>query len=272
LFWINAISLAAAALLSLACLLYLSFAVAMANFSVKSTYAALTAPRVDIRSSVASHRVQLLATTGSSINRDDPVARLDGTLIDVQIETLRTSNGKWNTTSAPDELPAPEPPLRPIKASDESLPSTMPSSGGDAARSELAVLELRKSLLEMRSPCRCLVLWTAADGQAVNAGGLIAILARVGANDLRVDAFIPVEMASTVVKGQFAYIRDPESGRVWSARVNRVRLGDDAGPRAGMPAVELARSTLAAVELTLKDIPEPEFLGKPLEVMFRKWW
>jgi hypothetical protein len=117
-----------------------------------------------------------------------------------------------------------------------------------------------------------LVLWTAADGQSVIPGGLIAILARVGANDLRVDAFIPIETASTVVKGQFAYVRDPESGRGWSANVNRVRLGDDTGPRAGMPAVELARSTLAAVELTLTDSPGPEFLGKPLEVMFRKWW
>ncbi|TFH85897.1 HlyD family efflux transporter periplasmic adaptor subunit [Billgrantia azerbaijanica] len=266
-----------------------SAATAYRNFMlIEPSFAAVTAPRIDIRAPgpgiLAAHELQ----AGDRVERDQALTRvvdseLESDLILANaaqrynnrlIENLQEhlASGSREVSLANSAQPASGDTLTFESVSPEIARARIDQfeTARDYESSRVTALEARQASNEIYSPCDCLVAWalSSSDGTYINEGERIMTLIRTGEDDVMVEALVHMDDIGRIEPDQQAYIALPNASEPIRARVRNVALDVERQPRAGFPRWVRQQQNVASVLLVPeKDLPA-DSVGQPVDVRF----
>ncbi len=264
-------------------------ATAYRNFMmIEPSFAAVTAPRIDIRAPgpgiLAAHdlqagdrveRDQLLTNVeNSDLESDlilaDAAQRYNNRLIENLQEHL--DGGGQEVSLANSAQPASGDTLTFESVSPEVARARIEQfeTARDYESSRITALEARKANNDIYSPCDCLVAWalSSADGTYINESERIMTLIRTGKDDVLVEALVHMGDIDRIEPNQLAYIALPNATEPIRARVRNVALDVERQPRAGFPSWVRQQQNVASVLLVPeRDLPA-ESVGQPVDVRF----
>lgn len=264
-------------------------ATAYRNFMmIEPSFAAVTAPRIDIRAPgpgiLAAHdlqagdrveRDQLLTNVeNSDLESDlilaDAAQRYNNRLIENLQEHLDA--GGQEVSLANSAQPASGDTLTFESVSPEIARARIEQfeTARDYESSRITALEARKANNDIYSPCDCLVAWalSSADGTYINESERIMTLIRTGEDDILVEALVHMSDIDRIEPNQLAYIALPNASEPIRARVRNVALDVERQPRAGFPSWVRQQQNVASVLLVPeRDLPA-ESVGQPVDVRF----
>jgi mannuronan synthase len=264
-------------------------ATAYRNFMmIEPSFAAVTAPRIDIRAPGAgilgAHELQ----AGDRVERDARLTRvensdLESDLIladaaqrynDRLIENLREhlEAGGAEVSLANSAQPASGDTLSFESVSPEIAEARIEQfeTARDYESSRITALQARQASNDIYSPCNCLVAWalSSADGTYINEGERIMTLIRTGEDDVLVEALVHMNDIARIEPNQAAYISLPDASGPIRARVRNVALDVERQPRAGFPSWVRQQQNVASVLLVPeRDLPA-QSVGQPVDVRF----
>ncbi|ALM54717.1 pilus assembly protein PilZ [Halomonas huangheensis] len=265
-------------------------ATAYRNFMlIEPSFAAVTAPRIDIRAPspgiLMAHDLQ----AGDSVGRDERLTNVK----DVDLESdliLAEAAQRYNTQLISNLQES----IDNANGQDVSLANSAEPANGeslsfenvspDVARarieqfetardfqsSRLTALQARQSQNEIYSPCDCLVAWalSSSDGTYINESEKIMTLIRPGEDEVMVEALVHMDDIARIEPDQLAYISLPNTAGPISARVRSVALDIERQPRAGFPSWVRQQQNVASVLLVPEDPIPVESVGTPVDVRF----
>ncbi|MEZ5838470.1 MAG: PilZ domain-containing protein [Geminicoccaceae bacterium] len=255
----------------------------------ESRFAALTAPRIDIRAPSEGRLAAHDLTAGTMVQPDQRLSEvIDATLqADVALaaaeyrrmgmtvaaastdgagpvdRVIASPRGAGGVSLA--QLRAPEP---------VELASTVPTASHadlEVSRIRLAALEHRQQANRLFSPCDCEVTWAVPGGEWVEKGEQIFTLIRTEPSMMSVVALVHMSDVASIEPHDEAYLQLPQTGEMVEARVLSVRLDPDRGPRSGFPAWVAQDQSLASVELVPSKPLPAGLVGVPMKVYFTSW-
>ncbi|MDN3520250.1 PilZ domain-containing protein [Halomonas ramblicola] len=274
---------------ALAVLALVVAATAYRNFMlIEPSFAAVTAPRIDIRAPgpgiLAAHDLQ----AGDRVARDQLLTRvensdLESDLIlaeaaqrfnDRLIQNLQEhlDGGSQEVSLANSAQPESGDTLTFESVSPEIAQARIEQfeTARDYESSRITALEARQASNDIYSPCDCLVAWamSSADGTYINESERIMTLVRAGQDDVLVEALVHMDDIARIEPNQQAYIALPNSAEPIRARVRNVALDVERQPRAGFPKWVRQQQNVASVLLVPeRDLP-PQSVGQPVDVRF----
>ncbi|MBB3141566.1 PilZ domain-containing protein [Halomonas organivorans] len=264
-------------------------ATAYRNFMlIEPSFAAVTAPRIDIRAPgpgiLMAHDLQ----AGDRVERDERLTSvknvdLESDLILAQAAQRYNSqlieNLQENLDAGTSQVSLANS-ARPANGESVSFETVSPEiararidqfeTARDFQNSRITALEARESQNEIYSPCNCLVAWalSSSDGTYINESERIMTLIRTGDNDIMVEALVHMDDIDRIDPNQKAYISLPHTSGPISARVRSVALDIERQPRAGFPSWVRQQQNVASV-LLVPERPLPAAsVGTPVDVRF----
>ncbi|WP_136248777.1 PilZ domain-containing protein [Halomonas borealis] len=264
-------------------------ATAYRNFMlIEPNFAAVTAPRIDIRAPgpgiLQAHDLK----AGDRVERDEQLTSVknvdlesnlilaqaaqsyNSQLIDNLQENLESGNGQISLANS----------ARPANGESVSFETVPPEiararidqfeTARDFQSSRITALEARQSQNEVYSPCHCLVAWalSSSDGTYINESERIMTLIRTGKNDIMVEALVHMDDIDRIGPDQQAYISLPNTAGPISARVRSVALDIERQPRAGFPSWVRQQQNVASVLLVPEEPLPADTVGTPVDVRF----
>ncbi len=266
-------------LLVLTIVLVLSLLAIYDRFTVvRSRFAAVTAPRIDILSPSSGQVILTPATLGRRVERDTELGQIKSEALEADL--LRARARLAALVSGLERDPARA--RQALSASGAIDPVTGPGIGvglgalpadtslleeqAYLARANLAALELQISSNTLYAPCTCDVAWSQEDRSYVDVGDRIMTLARTRASDLKVEALISLTDAPALRRGQTAYVTWPDRNLTLEARVDFVTLDAEKRPRVGLPNWLRQDESVTSVVLTTTSPLSAEMIGVPARV------
>ncbi|MGI9435002.1 MAG: hypothetical protein ACR2Q4_09280 [Geminicoccaceae bacterium] len=240
---------------------------------VESTFAAITAPRLDIRApadgEVRAHDIR----PGDWLMRDQPLTQILDRHLDADLELARarlvvaqqllnsavTRQGNALLSTLLD---------RRLSVRPQSI-SLQASAGLEQA--ELNALELRAQANHLYTPCACSVSWAAPTGTWVEKGELLFTLIRTESRELRIEALVPLHAIDRITQDQVAFIMLPNASQLFEARVEHITMDPLRQPRTGLPRWLREDRSQASVLLHLDHTLPSNLIGRPLQVVFSDW-
>lgn len=263
--WYLAIATATCALfLVLAASLFQRFAV------VYSTFATVTAPKLDIGApadgEVGAHPI----SPYEKVERDQLLVQIQDRQLDADLELTRqrlaatrrligSVGREQNFASLTTFFDLP--PVIP-----ERKITLEAAAGLEQAR--MNALELRARANHLYAPCACTVLWAVPAGEWVDKGDLLVTLIRTASDDLLIEALVPLRSIDRIQPDQVAFIALPDDAQLIEAQVAHVTLDPLHRPRAGLPAWLRQDKGLASVLLRPSRPFTGDLIGRPIQVIF----
>ncbi|MCE8020593.1 HlyD family efflux transporter periplasmic adaptor subunit [Halomonas sp. MCCC 1A11036] len=264
-------------------------ATAYRNFMlIEPSFAAVTAPRIDIRAPgpgilgehdlMAGDRVerdQLLTNVVNSELESDLI--LAEAAIDYNnrlLENLREhlENGMQEVSLANSAQPASGDTMTFESVSPEIAQARIEQfeTVRDYESSRIAALDARMASNDIYSPCNCLVAWalSSADGVYINESERIMTLIRTDEDDVLVEALVHMNDISRIEPNQQAYVTLANANQPIRARVRNVALDVERQPRAGFPSWVRQQQNVASVLLVPEEPLPAESVGQPVDVRF----
>lgn len=274
---------------ALAVLALVVAATAYRNFMlIEPSFAAVTAPRIDIRAPgpgiLAAHDLQ----AGDRVERDQLLTRVENSDLESDLilaEAAQRFNdrliqnleehldgGSQEVSLANSSQPESGDTLTFESVSPEIARARIEQfeTARDFESSRITALEARQASNDIYSPCDCLVAWamSSADGTYINESERIMTLVRTGQDDVLVEALVHMDDIARIEPNQQAYIALPNSAEPIRARVRNVALDVERQPRAGFPKWVRQQQNVASVLLVPeRDLP-PQSVGQPVDVRF----
>ena len=255
---------------------------------IEPSFAAVTAPRIDIRSPgpgiLEAHDLR----AGDRVERDQKLTRINNSDLESELilskaalnyneqlienlkEDLNSTRGDVSIASS----------ARPESGDAMNFESVSPEiaqarvdqfeTARDLESSRVTALEARRASNDIYSPCNCLVAWalSSADGTYINQGERIMTLIRTGENDIMVEALVHMDDIARIEPNQTAYVSLPNASTPIRARVRNVALDIERQPRAGFPSWVRQQQNVASVLLVPETDLPAESVGKPVDVRF----
>ncbi|MGP9767030.1 HlyD family efflux transporter periplasmic adaptor subunit [Halomonas sp. AOP13-D3-9] len=275
--------------LAISLLVLVSAATAYRNFMlIEPSFAAVTAPRIDIRA--PSHGIlgEHDYISGDQVERDQLLTHvinsdLESDLILTEaaftynnrlVENLRKhlNGGIQEVSLASTAQPASGDTMIFESASPEVAEARIEQFEivRDFESSRIAALNTRQASNEIYSPCKCLVAWalSSASGVYIEEGERIMTLIRADEGDVMVEALVHMDDISRIEPNQRAYVTLANTSQPIRARVRNVALDIELQPRAGFPSWVRQQQNVASV-LLIPEVPLPaDSVGKPVDVRF----
>nr|WP_163503825.1 HlyD family efflux transporter periplasmic adaptor subunit [Halomonas socia] len=265
-------------------------ATAYRNFMlIEPSFAAVTAPRIDIRAPGAGILREHQWEAGDRVERDEYLTGVNNSDLESDLILAQASH-RYNSQLI-DNLQAS---LDDPNAQQVSLVnSTQPASGDtvnyetaspeiaqarveqfettrDYESSRISALQSRMSMNEITSPCDCLVAWalSSADGTYINESERIMTLIRTGEDDVMVEALVHMSDIVRIEPEQVAYVALPYASEPIRAQVRSVALDVERQPRAGFPDWVRQQQNVASVLLVPETDLPADAVGQPVDVRF----
>ncbi len=242
---------------------------------IESSFASVTAPKVDILSPGMGRLELAVGQAGDTVSRDDPLFALRAAKIEADLDLsrarlafLEASRDRRGLIINP----------RDVSALDEPQIKAVQSLGPDAASIELLedeisleigrmkALELRLAALSQFAPCDCVVSWVQEDGAWLIEGDPLMTLAKTGPDHLRVEALIPLKDAKNFTNGQSAFVRLAGTQRLIPATIETILLDGQTRPRIGFPTWLRKDHSLGSVTFVVQEPLPPSTIGVPADV------
>lgn len=242
---------------------------------IESSFASVTAPKVDILSPGIGQLELSVGPAGDLVKRDDPLFVLKTAEIEADLELsrarvafLEASRDRKSRIINP----------RDVSALDEAQIEAVQNLGPDEASLELLedeisleigrvkALELRLAALSQFSPCDCVVSWVEEDGAWLNEGDALMTLAKTGPKHLRVEALVPLKDAKNFTLGQSAYVKLSGADELIPAVVETILLDGQKRPRIGFPLWLRKDHSLGSVTFLVDTVLPPTSIGVPADV------
>ncbi|MBW6389616.1 HlyD family efflux transporter periplasmic adaptor subunit [Billgrantia antri] len=264
-------------------------ATAYRNFMlIEPSFAAVTAPRIDIRAPGPGILGEHELTAGEQVERDQLLTKvinseLESDLILAEaaldynnrlIENLREhiQGGMQEVSLANSAQPASGDTMTFESVSPEIAQARVDQfeTVRDYESSRIAALEARMASNDIYSPCDCLVAWalSSADGVYINESERIMTLIRTDEDDVLVEALVHMNDISRIEPNQQAYVTLANSNQPIRARVRNVALDVERQPRAGFPSWVRQQQNVASVLLVPEEPLPAESVGQPVDVRF----
>ncbi|USZ48752.1 HlyD family efflux transporter periplasmic adaptor subunit [Halomonas sp. DN3] len=257
-------------------------------FLIEPDFAAVTAPRVEIRAPssgiVSGHDVE----AGDVIHRDEPLTHIEDVDLNSNLilaEAAKRFNQRLAThleqelTSRSHLIDLIDPAqatttgianfsdISPIAAR-ARLDQVISARDFHSARVD--ALRTRQSQNTLYSPCDCRVAWalSSAGGTFVDKGDRLMTLVRTTPGDVMVEALVHMRDIHRIHAGQDAFISLPGSHQTIPAKVRSLALDVERQPRAGFPEWVRQQQNIASV-LVVPQQPLPtDRIGTPVDVRF----
>lgn len=265
-------------------------ATAYRNFMlIEPDFAAVTAPRVDIRAPGSGVLAQHELAAGDRVERDGMLVRVVNSDLHTDlmlaraayrynerlIDNIRESlnDGSVEQVSMAETAAPPEDgPAEYSLVSPEIARARIDEfeTARDFEVSRIAALESRMAANDIYSPCNCLVAWarSAAGGSYIEKGERIVTLIKTGDNDLLVEALVHMSQIDRIDPHQRAFIALPNASAPIEARVHAVSLDVERQPRAGFPKWVRQQQNVASVLLVPEEPLPASAVGVPVDVRF----
>lgn len=284
--WGRYIALGAAA----AALLAVVGATAYRNFMlIEPDFAAVTAPRVDIRAPGSGVLAEHNLEAGDRVTRDDLLVRVVNSDLRTDLMLARAAY-RYNERlieNVQERLNQPQ--VEQVSMAETAAP---PEDGpveysmvdAEIARaridefqtardfevSKIAALEARMAANDVYSPCNCLVAWarSAAGGSYIDKSERIITLIETGDDDLLVEALVHMSQIDRIEPHQRAFVALPNASEPIEARVHAVSLDVERQPRAGFPKWVRQQQNVASVLLVPEEPLPASAVGVPVDVRF----
>ncbi|UYG06729.1 PilZ domain-containing protein [Halomonas sp. M4R1S46] len=264
-------------------------ATAYRNFMlIEPSFAAVTAPRIDIRAPgpgiLQAHDLQ----AGDRVERDAKLTSVKNVDLESDLilaKAAQNYNSKLienlqnNIDSGANQVSLANS-AKPANGESVSFETVSPEiaqaridqfeTARDFQNSRITALEARQSQNEIYSPCNCLVAWalSSSDGTYINESEKIMTLIRTGENDIMVEALVHMDDIDNIDPNQKAYISLPHTSGPISARVRSVALDIERQPRAGFPNWVRQQQNVASVLLVPEKPLPADAVGTPVDVRF----
>lgn len=257
---------------------------------IEPSFAAVTAPRIDVRAPgpgileehelEAGDRVErdqyLTAVNNSDLESDLILAEASHRYNSQLIENLEQSleaAGAEQVSLANSAQPASGETVSFETASPEIARTRVEQfeTARDYESSRISALQARMSMNEITSPCDCLVAWalSSADGTYINESERIMTLIRTEEeDDILVEALVHMSDIPRIEPEQTAYVTLPNTSEPVRAKVRNVALDIERQPRAGFPKWVRQQQNMASVLLVPEAELPPEAVGQPVDVRF----
>ncbi len=264
-------------------------ATAYRNFMlIEPSFAAVTAPRIDIRAPGPGLLGEHELTAGDRVERDQFLTKvvnsdLESDLILAEaaldynerlIDNLRENieGGAQRVSLANSAQPASGDTMTFESVSPEIAQARIDQfeTVRDYESSRIAALEARMASNDIYSPCDCLVAWalSSADGVYINESERIMTLIRTDEDDVLVEALVHMSDISRIEPNQQAYVTLANASQPIRARVRNVALDVERQPRAGFPSWVRQQQNVASVLLVPEEPLPAESVGQPVDVRF----
>lgn len=265
-------------------------ATAYRNFMlIEPSFAAVTAPRIDIRAPgpgiLKAHDLQ----AGDRVARDQKLTSIVNSDLEAELILSKAAqryneqliaNLKEHLASAGGGQVSVASSARPESGDAMNFETVSPEiaqariaqfeTARDLENSRITALEARQDSNDIYSPCDCLVAWalSSADGIYVNESERIMTLIRPGEDDVMVEALVHMDDIDRIEPNQTAYVALPNASAPIRARVRNVALDIERQPRAGFPRWVRQQQNVASVLLVPEETLLAENVGKPVDVRF----
>ncbi|APE30035.1 pilus assembly protein PilZ [Halomonas aestuarii] len=275
---------------AIAILALVATATAYRNFMlIEPSFAAVTAPRIDIRAPgpgiLEAHDLK----AGDQVERDEKLTRIANSDLESELILSRAAlnyneqlieNLKEDIDSAGRGQVSIASSARPESGEAMNFETVSPAiaqarvdqfeTARDLESSRVTALQARQASNEIYSPCNCLVAWalSSADGTYINKGERIMTLIRTGEDDVMVEALVHMDDIARIEPNQTAYVSLPNASTPIRARVRNVALDIERQPRAGFPSWVRQQQNVASVLLVPEKNLPAESVGKPVDVRF----
>lgn len=271
-------------------LLAVTGATAYRNFMlIEPDFAAVTAPRVDIRAPGSGMLAEHDLEAGDRVSRDQALVRVVNSDLRTDLMLARAAyrynerlidnirerldDGSVEQVSMAETAAPPENgPVEYSLVSPEIAKARIDEfeTARDFEVSKIAALEARMAANDIYSPCNCLVAWarSAAGGSYIEKGERIVTLIKTGENDLLVEALVHMSQIDRIDPHQRAFIALPNASEPIAARVHAVSLDVERQPRAGFPKWVRQQQNVASVLLVPEEPLPASAVGVPVDVRF----
>jgi mannuronan synthase len=264
-------------------------ATAYRNFMlIEPSFAAVTAPRIDIRAPGPGILGEHELVAGDVVERDQLLTNvvnsdLESDLILAEaaldynnrlLDNLREhiEGGMQEVSLANSAQPASGDTMTFESVSPEIAQARIDQfeTVRDYESSRIAALEARMASNDIYSPCDCLVAWalSSADGVYINESERIMTLIRTDEDDVLVEALVHMDDISRIDSDQQAYVTLANANQPIRARVRNVALDVERQPRAGFPSWVRQQQNVASVLLVPEEPLPAESVGQPVDVRF----
>ncbi|WP_227370174.1 alginate biosynthesis protein Alg44 [Halomonas sp. M20] len=280
-----------AALIAAAVVLFIVLAATVyRNFMlIEPSFAAVTAPRIDILAPGAGQLSEHSLSAGDRVKRDELLAKVSNSSLETDlilaraaynynaqlIENMRESFGDPNV----DEVSMARS-TTPVDGRPPSFENVSPeiakiriqqfetAKGYENARVD--ALDARLAANSIYSPCDCVVAWalSSAGGTYINESDRIMTLIRTDDDDVMVEALVHMSDIADIQPHQRAYVALPNASEPIVARVRSVALDVERQPRAGFPEWVRQQQNVASVLLVPEEPLSAEAVGLPVDVRF----
>lgn len=281
----------AALLLAAVTLIAVAAATAYRNFMlIEPDFAAVTAPRIDIRAPGSGILAQHDFQAGDKVKRDEQLVRVKDSELKTELILAKASLNYDNQLikNLQDRIDSPGTDEVYIPSGDSGAsggsPSNFESVPTEVARvrinqfetardyqsSRIDALQARMSKNTIYSPCNCLVAWarSSAGGTFINQSERIMTLIQTGENDVMVEALVHMDDIDRIQPHQTAYIALPNASEPIRAQVRTVSLDVERQPRAGFPKWVRQQQNVASVLLVPEKPLPASAVGVPVDVRF----
>ena len=266
-----------------------SAATAYRNFMlIEPSFAAVTAPRIDVRAPGPGLLGDHELTAGDQVERDQLLTNvinsdLESDLILAEaaldynnrlIENLREhlDGGMQEVSLANSAQPASGDTMTFESVSPQIAQARIEQfeTVRDYENSRIAALEARAASNDIYSPCDCLVAWalSSADGVYINESERIMTLIRTAEDDVLVEALVHMDDIHRIEPNQQAYVTLANANQPIRARVRNVALDVERQPRAGFPDWVRQQQNVASVLLIPEEPLPADNVGMPVDVRF----
>ncbi|WP_163647510.1 PilZ domain-containing protein [Modicisalibacter sp. 'Wilcox'] len=280
----------AALALAAVTLLAVIAATAYRNFMlIEPDFAAVTAPRIDIRAPGSGILAEHGFHAGDRVERDQELVRVKNSELKTDL-ILAKASLNYNSQlikNLKERIEAPGTKEVYIPSGDsgasgtptnfESVPPEVArvrmkqfETANDYQRSRIDALEARMSENTIYSPCNCLVAWarSSAGETFINQSERIMTLIQTGENDVMVEALVHMDDIDRIEPHQRAYIALPNASEPIAAQVRSVSLDVERQPRAGFPKWVRQQQNVASVLLVPESPLPASAVGVPVDVRF----
>lgn len=242
---------------------------------IESSFASVTAPKVDILSPAMGRLALKVGHAGDMVARDDPLFVLDVAEIKADLELAR-ARVAFLEGFQDRERAITNP--RDVSALDDAQIEVIQNLSADAGSLErledeislemgrVKALELRLAALSQYSPCDCVVSWVEEDGAWLAEGDPLMTLAKAGPDHLRVEALIPLKDVKNFTPGQSAFVRMSGTDRLIPAVIENILMDGQTRPRIGFPLWLRKDHSLGSVTFLVDEDLPASLIGVPADV------
>ncbi|WP_419307849.1 HlyD family efflux transporter periplasmic adaptor subunit [Chromohalobacter israelensis] len=256
---------------------------------IEPDFAAVTAPRIDIRAPGSGILAQHEFEAGDRVERDQQLVRVKNSELETDLILAKASLNydKQLIENLKDRIASPGTDQVYIPSDDSGAngsPADFESVSPEVARvrinqfetatdyqsSRIDAFQARMSQNVIFSPCDCLVAWarSSSGGTYINQSERIMTLTQTGENDIMVEALVHMDDIDRIEPHQTAYIALPNASEPIQAQVRTVSLDVERQPRAGFPKWVRQQQNVASVLLVPEEPLPASTVGVPVDVRF----